>query len=602
MAAYDAQASNKTGTDDNGAGQASATLSFTGAAGAALVVQVSISRAAVDLTSTVVTVTYNGVSMTSLKRQVPGSTSAASEIFGLLNACDGSAHNVAVTIASGNQPALIFTGAISATSVGSFSGAVGSAPGILTNSGNLAVTSGGTSDLVIGGGAHGDTISGAGTGTQRWNQVGDAFSAGGNAAGSTVPGAAGTVNVAFTSSVSDHWVLLGVNLQNGAAVAPANIAPVPLFGPGSSGPTGWQWQQIVGSDLGIVSEDHPTSGELDLGSWPVVTAYTHDATPVGLLEIGNWPAATLSRAANVVGLLEHGTWPTALQSTDRTLTASVWTGQHPRATVSHDASVAALIAAGEAIYATVSHDATIVGLVEHGTWLDALITSTADINDTGIGFVGTSAVATVSHNVTGSGLIVVGEWPDATTYSKDSTPTGLLEVGTNPRVGAYSKDVSPVGLIEVGSWAMALVTGSVDISTAGLGFVGATIRSTVSSDRTATGLVELAATIRSTVTTDRTAAVARLVVAAVPVATVTANRTVVALVAFGVAPSGLISPPFVIGIATSVYLGPTLITVLLDAGAVSGIVGPSGSTSIVGADATSSTKGGDVDSEIRIEE
>jgi hypothetical protein len=97
MAAFDAVASGTTGSD-GGVGLTTASLSFTGAAGAALAVFVGYSRGATDISPSTAAVTYNGVSMTQEVTQSPGSTSAKVFMFSLLAACDGAAHNIVVTI------------------------------------------------------------------------------------------------------------------------------------------------------------------------------------------------------------------------------------------------------------------------------------------------------------------------------------------------------------------------------------------------------------------------------------------------------------------------------------------------------------------------
>lgn len=239
MAAYDAQASNVTGGDlAANPGISSATLSFTGASGASLVAFIGTTAESVDVSACTVSVTYNGSTATALVTQAPGSNTAKAFLVGWLNICDGAAHNIAVTVSGANLPHQIAIGAISATSVGSFSGATSSVPGIVTNSGNLAVTSGGTSDLVVGAGMHGDLISGTSNGTQRWIQNPSSLSAGGDSVGSTVPGAAGTVNAGgYTSTASDHWTLLAVNLVDGAAGV-ATFDPRELTPPGLISPRG----------------------------------------------------------------------------------------------------------------------------------------------------------------------------------------------------------------------------------------------------------------------------------------------------------------------------------------------------------------------------
>jgi hypothetical protein len=543
VAAFDAVASGHAGT--SGVPVTTLNVSITGAVGASLVASVHVGKGGTDMSGCTITVTYNGVSMTSqVRRAASGSNTAISEVFGLLACGDGAAHNIAITTSISGA---IVCGGVFATSVGAFNNATSSQPGLVANSGNLPVTSTSSNDLVYTCGAHGDAISGTSPGTQRWNDNYQTDTAGGCSVGATLPGTAGTVNIGFTSSFTDHWVLLGVNLQDsgGGAGAPVDDTIQGMVGPGSVGDMAFQWQQDADSDTGVVSEDHPTDGLIELGSLIYASAYTHDVSMVGLLEAGVWPASTVATDRSAVGQVFHATWPTALVATDRTVTGSLWHASTPRATVTHDVSVAALVAAGEAVYATVSRNATVTGLVEHGTWPSALITSTADITTAGIGFSGTTARSTVARDANVTGLVEAGVWPDVGAYSKDSTPSGLIVVGNWPDVTAYSKNSTPTGLVTVGVNLASLITGSVDISTAGVGFVGATVRSTVSTDRTATGHVAQSSGLWTPASTARTVT-GLLEAGAFPVAVVSTNRNIAALILFGVTANGLLAPQFVI--------------------------------------------------------
>jgi len=540
---FDAALDGHVGVSSGGA-QTTHTISFTGAAGASILVGVQWARQAVDVTGTTWSVTYNGVTMSSQKRQAPtGSTTSCSEVFGLLNCCDGSAHNLTATVTGGNSPALIILSADSATGATGFNNAVSSAPGSSSTSGTLTVTST-ASDLVFGAVACGaNMLSGPTNGTERTHEDVDSMSAGGNAATSTTPGAASALVGSWTASGADLWTLIGVNMAADVTV-PVDDTIQGMVGPGSVGDMAFQWQQDADSDSGIVSEDHPTDGLIELGTLGFAT-YTHDVSMVGLLEAGVWPASTVATDRSAVGQVFHATWPTALVATDRTVTGSLWHASTPRATVTHDVSVAALVAAGEAVYATVSRNATVTGLVEHGTWPSALITSTADITTAGIGFIGTTARSTVARDANVTGLVETGVWPDVTAYSKDSSPSGLIVVGNWPDVTAYSKNSTPTGLVTVGVNLASLITGSVDISTAGVGFVGATVRSTVSTDRTATGHVAQSTGLWTPASTARTVT-GLLEAGAFPVAVVSTNRNIAALILFGVTANGLLAPLFVI--------------------------------------------------------
>jgi hypothetical protein len=243
---FDTATSNVTG-GDTGAALSSATLAFTGASGASLAVFVGYSRNQ-DVVTGTAALAYNSVAMTQQAVLTPGSNTARAFLFTLLNCCDGAAHNIVVTT-GGQQPAQIILGAVSATGVGAFTGATSLAPGIVGNTGNMAVTSTGTDDLVVAGANHGDVISGVGTGTQRWIQNPTSVSAGGDGIGSTVPGAAGTVNVAYTSSLSDHWAMVAVNFQ-AAVAAPAPGLLLSMAGDGLRAMDGSRLVPMAGPSAG----------------------------------------------------------------------------------------------------------------------------------------------------------------------------------------------------------------------------------------------------------------------------------------------------------------------------------------------------------------
>jgi hypothetical protein len=248
--AFDAASSGHAGTA--GAPSTTASWSHTGASGAALVVDACISKLDTDVSAYTVTVTYGGVSMTSSVRQAPGSNTSFVEKFVLLNACDGTAKTVLITVSTAAE---IAGGSKSYTGAGSFGTGVGSAPGIATNSGTLNVTSS-TNDMVDFCAAHGDLITNpgiGGTGTQRWLENWQQDTAGGCGVGGSYPGAA-TVATSALSGVSDHWTLVAVNVvaSGGATAAPDSPAmpvPLPMFAPTPSvalapvSPLAW-WQGV----------------------------------------------------------------------------------------------------------------------------------------------------------------------------------------------------------------------------------------------------------------------------------------------------------------------------------------------------------------------
>lgn len=225
--AYDTSAGSTFG-HDNGpgfGGVTSATAAFTGASGASLVVDVTAAliASAGSTAPWTLDVTYNSVPMLSLARKAPPvSTTSFIETFGLLNCCDGSAHNIVMTMTpnGGGASGGFIMGRVSATGVDHFDTPV-------TNNSSssaspaLSVPSA-AGDFVVAAGAHGDVISGQNQ-TQRWLlQVANNNTAGSNMAGQTAAGAA-SVSCTWTSSLTDSWAVIGVNLAANPAVVAAGL-------------------------------------------------------------------------------------------------------------------------------------------------------------------------------------------------------------------------------------------------------------------------------------------------------------------------------------------------------------------------------------------
>lgn len=195
-----------------------------------LLVGVVTGLQATDTSAWTVSTTYAGSAMTNVLTGSTAaavglhtsSTSACAWMFALLNPATG-ANNVVVTI-SGGTPDGFIMGASSYTGVaGGYANASSTTSNGATNSPSLSLSSA-TNDLVYAFGFHGDTISGSGTGTTTRagpNNFGALWSLmnliGGEEAG------ASSVSIDFTSGVSDHWALIGVNLQATAPAPPPNL-------------------------------------------------------------------------------------------------------------------------------------------------------------------------------------------------------------------------------------------------------------------------------------------------------------------------------------------------------------------------------------------
>lgn len=200
------------------------------------------------------TCTVNGVSATGVKSGTTtetiyqsSSTSGGLFCFYLIGPTSG---NIVLTLSSAVDriiaSAVSFTGtdSISTVTASNYTTSNGA-----TNSPTITLTSA-TGDMVICGAAHGDTISGVGSGTtQRFLTNVDSSTSSDNIVGGTEPGAA-SVSIDFTSSVSDHWQMIAANFKAAAAassgpgmsILPPDVGP--MSGPGMSP----FWTQIVGVD------------------------------------------------------------------------------------------------------------------------------------------------------------------------------------------------------------------------------------------------------------------------------------------------------------------------------------------------------------------
>lgn len=211
---------NRTGNSDTATYVSSATLSLTVASGASgLAVGVGVGKGGTDVSGISIAVTYDGVSMTTKKRQAPGSNTAVVEVFWLDSPNSGT-HNVSVTLSGGNTPAAITIGAVSFFGSSGMANAT-STFGNVGNSPTLAITSA-TNNLTFGFATHGSTIT-ASNNTSQGIQNGDPASAGGCAAVATGTGAS-TTNMSWTSAVSDHWTLVGFSVT---AIVDLNISVTP---------------------------------------------------------------------------------------------------------------------------------------------------------------------------------------------------------------------------------------------------------------------------------------------------------------------------------------------------------------------------------------
>jgi hypothetical protein len=192
-----------------------------------VLVYVSIGNISGTIAGATVTATYDSVSMTEARSGTTtgtplssSSTSSGGCLFYLLNPNTGS-HTLTVTTSGGTINRMVCASA-SYTGVATVANQASTTSNGASNSPTLVITSA-SGNFVVGGAQHGDTISGAGgTSTQRAVQNMDNTTSGDNVIIGDSPGA--TPNLDWTSGVSDHWVMIGLNLS--ATTPPALLLPI----------------------------------------------------------------------------------------------------------------------------------------------------------------------------------------------------------------------------------------------------------------------------------------------------------------------------------------------------------------------------------------
>jgi hypothetical protein len=462
--AFDVASSGHAGT--SGAPSTTASWSHTGASGAALVVDACISKLDTDVSAYTVTVTYGGVSMTSSVRQAPGSNTSFVEKFVLLNACDGTAKTVLITVPTAAE---IAGGSKSYTGAGSFGTGVGLAPGIAANSGTLNVTSS-TNDMVDFCAAHGDLITNpgiGGTGTQRWLENWQQDTAGGCGVGGSYPGAT-TVATSALSGVSDHWTLVAVNVQAAAGTTtPDNVIVPRAPAPDRTGRRGQvPYSRIFRqTDSGPASEDHPTAGILSMMADGYAAA-GHDSTTVGSLTAGVAPSSTVGHDSAIAGTLSAGAAPFAAAGKDTPAPGILSAGVAPMGSVGHDAALVGILSVAMAPSSLVGHGAVVAGILSVAAAGSVVPVSAADIATVGTLSVAAAPFAAVGKDSTITGTIQVAAAP-ASVVGKAAAVSGVLSMSLAP-AGQAGHDSPTVGTLSVAIAPWATFTPAASIAATGV--------------------------------------------------------------------------------------------------------------------------------------
>lgn len=237
MATFDAASNAHVNSPTGSATSLSGAHTVASGANKVLVAYIGLTRESGDIASpaTTVTLTYNGVSMTNAATGTTTGTPAKAVgantggvcLFYLALTGDGASHNIVATSSQGvHDITWVAVSVNSSSGVANFTGTSGTGfpAAQSTNSPTLAVTTGSTSHLAVVGGAHGASISGTGTGTQR---AIDNFTGAGSLGClviATNTGAA-TASVQFTSANNDFWAMEGICCLDAVAF----IAAKPLI-------------------------------------------------------------------------------------------------------------------------------------------------------------------------------------------------------------------------------------------------------------------------------------------------------------------------------------------------------------------------------------
>lgn len=195
-----------------------------------------------------VAVTYNGVSMTSVKRWESGGTGASYgwlQVFSLPSPPTGSAYTVSASVSGTGSFDVITGGSLSFAGSTALSAATtADSAGAGATSGSISVPSASASNIVavfIGNGSGNTAIT---AGTSRFFVHGSGGGAGAcsYSAGATIAGTGSNVTVSWTQA-SDFYAAIGVEVQAGGnnPGPPLTDAPVPVNRPVIvTGRAGWR--------------------------------------------------------------------------------------------------------------------------------------------------------------------------------------------------------------------------------------------------------------------------------------------------------------------------------------------------------------------------
>lgn len=182
----------------------------------ALVVGISAGCPSGVGSATVTVQTYAGAALTTFKTFIAnaGSATGGAGLYGILLPTTGS-NNVIMTLSGqGADPSTMTLCAAGYSGVASFGNTGTANPASSTANSPACNVTAASGNLVVGIGAHGDTISGAGTGNTLRGVVNNFSTA--NAAGCLalvdIPGNGGATGILVASSVSDAWTMHGVEL------------------------------------------------------------------------------------------------------------------------------------------------------------------------------------------------------------------------------------------------------------------------------------------------------------------------------------------------------------------------------------------------------
>lgn len=449
--------------------------------------------------ASVSSITLGGVAMTQLVAWVQngGSATAGAALYGMIAPASGATQSLSIAMTGGSAGAPAITVDVVCLQDCTSFGNVGSYVGTITTTDqNVSVTAS-TNALAVAGGFHGDTITGAASGTALAGVVNNysTESAGGCGVAGTKTGAGGSTTLGFTSSLSDHWTIHAVEAVGTAGAGDVTPSPTSPGHPADAfGFTLWQ-----GTDNGVTTQDYTVTSSAFAAAITLSGTALVEPSAVSLAAVGVLPQSGAARpepsaitTARVGVLGQAGAASPSPSAVSQALAGILPLASSARPEPA--AATLALVGIRPTSLPTSTADLTVVGLAVVGVVVTSLpipAPSAATIALTGVqarsqptvepsaisrAYIGTQALSVPTVSVTASGLALVGirttSLPTAVT---DITVASLALVGVTTRSSGNTITVTGSALAPVGVQARSVPT--ITTTASGLIVVGAQPRS-----------------------------------------------------------------------------------------------------------------------------